>query len=158
METLIQPISKRLSEVDARQAEASSIAMQELLGKDGQPAEQITLRVSIEQPDGNRSELLLPRATLSLLTKMYRELGHGKDVVLLATDTEITTGQAADFLRVSRPYFVKLLEEGKIPYRRVGPRRRVLLCDLLRYKESEEAKRHQGLDELVAEAQKLGMY
>lgn len=158
METLIQPTNKPLSEVEARQAEASSVAMQHLLGKDDQPLKQITLRVSIEQPNGEKAELLLPRVTLSLLSKMLRELGHGKNVVVIATDTEVTTGQAADFLKVSRPYVVKLLEEGKIPYRLVGPRRRVLLADLLRYREQEESERHRGLDELVAEAQKLGMY
>src|SRR5579862_6394139 len=158
METLIQPTNKPLSENEARQAEASSVAMQHLLGKDDQPLEQITLRVSIEQPDGEKAELLLPGVTLSLLSKMLRELGQGKNVVVLATDTEVTTGQAADFLKVSRPYVVKLLEEGKIPFRLVGPRRRVLLGDLLRYKEQEDAERHRGLDELVAEGQKLGMY
>ena len=158
METLRQPTYKPLSEVEARQAEASSVAMQRLLGNDDQPLEQITLRVCIEQPDGEKAELILPRTTLSLLSRMLREVGHGKNVVLLSTDAEVTTGQAADFLNVSRPYVVKLLEEGKIPYRRVGPRRRVILGDLLRYKEREEAKRHRGLDELVAEAQKLEMY
>jgi hypothetical protein len=49
-------------------------------------------------------------------------------------------------------------EESKIPYRTVGPRRRVLVEDLLAYKAHEEAERHRGLDELVAEGQKLGMY
>jgi excisionase family DNA binding protein len=100
----------------------------------------------------------LPRASLPLLSQILRELGKGKNVVVLATDTEVTTQQAADFLKVSRPYLVKLLEEGKIPFRKVGPRRRVALEALLRYKEQEEAERHRGLDELVAEAQRLGMY
>ncbi|MCX6379007.1 MAG: excisionase family DNA-binding protein [Armatimonadetes bacterium] len=158
MQTLTQPTNKPLSEVEARQAEASSIALQHLLGKDDQPLQQVTLRVSIERPDGEKAEILLPGATLSLLSKILRELGHGKNVVALATDTEVTTQQAADFLKVSRPYVVKLLEEGKIPYRLVGPRRRVSLGDLLHYKEQEETERHRGLNELVAEAQKLGMY
>jgi excisionase family DNA binding protein len=89
---------------------------------------------------------------------VLKELGHGKGVAVVATDTEVTTQQAADFLNVSRTYFVKLLEESKIPYRTVGPRRRVLVEDLLAYKAHEEAERHRGLDELVAEGQKLGMY
>jgi len=149
---------KPLSEIEARQAEASGITLQHLLGNAEQPSKQITLRVTIEQPDGKKAELLLPGVTLSLLSKILTELGHGKNVMVLATDREVTTQQAADFLNVSRPYFVKLLEEGKIPYHLVGPRRRVLLGDLQRYKQQEEAARHRGLDELVAEAQKLGMY
>lgn len=158
MQALTQPTNKLLSEDEVRQAEASSIALQHLLGKDEQPLKQITLRVRSEEADGETAELMLPGVTLSLISKILRELGHGKNVVVLAADTEVTTQQAADFLKVSRPYVVKLLEEGKIPYRLVGPRRRVLLEDLLRYKEQEEAERHRGLDELVAEAQKLGMY
>ncbi|HLK60117.1 MAG TPA: excisionase family DNA-binding protein [Chthonomonadaceae bacterium] len=158
MQTLTQPSNKPLSEDEARQAEATSVALQHLLEKKKVPFEKATLRVGVEQPGGEKAELLLPDASLPLLSAILRELGRGKNVVVLATDTEVTTQQAANFLKVSRPYFVKLLEEGKIPYRLVGPRRRVLLGDLLRYKEQEEAERHRGLDELVAEAQKLGMY
>ena len=69
--------------------------------------------------DGEKSDLLLPTAALPLLSKILREIGHGKNVVVLTTDTEVTTQQAAEFLTVSRPYFVKLLEEGKIPFRLV---------------------------------------
>src|SRR5271165_2860091 len=142
MQTLTQATNKPLSEDEARQAEASSVALQHLLGKDEQFFQRLTLRVSVEQPDGEKADVLLPGVTLSLLSKILRELGHGKNVVVLAIDAEVTTQQAADFLKVSRPYLVKLLEEGKIPYRLVGPRRRVLLGDLLRYKEQEEAERH----------------
>ncbi len=87
MQTMIQPNNKPLSEVEARQAEASSIAIQHLLGKDDQPSNQVTLRVRIEQPDGEKADLLLPGVTLFLLSKMLRELGKGKSVVVLATDT-----------------------------------------------------------------------
>ena len=158
MQTLTQPTNKPLSEDEVRQAEASSVALLHLLGKEGQPFQKATLRVSVERPDGEKTELLLPGATLPLLSKILKELGHGKNIVVLATDTEVTTQQAADFLKVSRPYFVKLLEEGRIPFRKIGPRRRVLLGDLLHFSEQEEAERHRGLNELVAEAQKLGMY
>lgn len=155
---LIKPIAHPLTEQETRQAEVSGIALQQLLGKEPEPVRQGAMRVSVEQPDGQKAELLLPGRSLSLLSTILRELGNGKSVVVLATDTEVTTQQAADFLKVSRPYFVRLLDGGKIPYRLVGPRRRVLLADLLRYKEQEEAERHRGLDELVVESQKLGMY
>lgn len=71
---------------------------------------------------------------------------------------ELTTQQAADFLHVSRPYFVKLLDQGKIPHRKVGVRRRVRLEDVLRYMDETGDAASKALDEMVAENQKLGLY
>jgi excisionase family DNA binding protein len=71
---------------------------------------------------------------------------------------EMTTQEAANFLNVSRPYFVKLLEQGKIPYHKVGVRRRVRLEDLLRYIEENKKSAAQALNEMAAEHQRLGLY
>ena len=163
MSTPTLPRTNYLSEEEARLAVSSSKTLQALIhsqkaGKENMPFPSSSLRVQIEGKDGGKTSLLLPEAALDLLLSVLTELGHGKGVAVVATDTEVTTQQAADFLNVSRPYFVKLLEEGKISFRTVGPRRRVLLEDLLAYKAREEAERHRGLDELAAEAQKLGMY
>ena len=152
-----------LSEDEIRLAELSGKALQDIIsshnaGKEDESFQKAILRVSIERGNGEKADVALPQAAFSLLLSVLKELGHGKGVAVVATDTEVTTQQAADFLHVSRPYFVKLLEEGKISYRTVGPRRRVRVEDLLSYKAREEAERHRGLDELVAEAQKLGMY
>ena len=58
---------------------------------------------------------------------------------------------------MSRPFMVKLLEQQKIPCRMVGTRRRVRFEDLVRYKQQDEAERQNVLDELTAEAQRLGL-
>jgi hypothetical protein len=52
---------------------------------------------------------------------------------------------------------VKLLDEGKIPHRMVGTRRRVAFRDLMNYKRRDDAERKKLADELAAEAQKLGL-
>lgn len=67
----------------------------------------------------------------------------------------MTEQQSSDFLRVSRPFLVNLLETGEIPFRRVGTDRFVLFNDLQRYKETIDAKRLEVLEELAAQAQEL---
>jgi excisionase family DNA binding protein len=77
-------------------------------------------------------------------------------VATVAAHAELTAQQAADLLNVSRPFVVKLLNDGKIPCRTVGEQRRVRFEDLVRYKQRDESERRKVLDELASEAQRLG--
>lgn len=71
--------------------------------------------------------------------------------------TVLTTSEAADILMVSRPYVVKLLEQGAIAFHKVGTHRRIKASDLYAYKNRNDTKRIKAMDELVASAQELDM-
>lgn len=107
------------------------------------------------ETEGGVVELRLPPAALRLLIRALVEFGQGNAVTLTPLRAELTTQQAADLLNVSRPHVVKLLDEGAMPSRKVGSHRRVLLSDLLAYREAWHAKRHDALDELTALSQDL---
>lgn len=105
----------------------------------------------------NMPSLELPKGSIELLIEILRAMEAGQAIQIIPVNAELTTVQAAGVLNVSRPFFIKLLEQGEIPYRVVGTHRRVLLDDVLHYKEKTDRKRRLILDELAAEAQELGL-
>ena len=94
-----------------------------------------------------KDSIILPKELAELLVEAARRLRQGKAVFLSSSETQLTTQQAADFLGMSRPTFVKLLEEHKLPFTKVGRHRRVYLKDV----EAYGVKRHGDFTQAMAD-------
>lgn len=93
---------------------------------------------------GDRVEL--PAELYRMLRQVVEALRQGFAVTVAPLVQTLTTQQAADLLGVSRPTVIKLLDESRIPFERVGTHRRILLRDLLAYREQRRAEQYAALE------------
>jgi excisionase family DNA binding protein len=100
--------------------------------------------------------LVVPREAAVMLAQILGFLANGQGVTITPSNAMLTTQQAADFLNVSRPYLIKLLEAGEIPFEKVGTHRRVAFGELMEYKRRDDQERRRAADELTELGQELG--
>lgn len=142
------------TEQDTRIARTASEALATLLQQNGASEARIRFCAQGEQ----ETEITLPHSAVRILFSALQEMAKGHSVTLLPVDTELTTQQAAQLMRVSRPSLIKMLDENKLPYRKVGAHRRVRYEDVLRCLEAERARCEKVMQELMAETERLGLY
>jgi excisionase family DNA binding protein len=132
------------------EAEEAKLALRNL-----SPATKGRARSVRVRADGE--DAIVPKEAFELLLEILGQMANGNAVTIVPVQAELTTQQAADFLNVSRPYLIELLQAETIPYRKVGTHRRIRFEDLLAYKQADEKKRQAVLAQLAAEAQANGM-
>jgi excisionase family DNA binding protein len=84
-------------------------------------------------------------------------MAAGKSIAIILSDTAIGTQEAADYLEVSRPYVVRILEKGEIPFSKAGTHRRIKVADLVAYQKRMKATRSKQLSFLAKQAQELNL-
>lgn len=126
-------------------------------------AQKLARYVNSERPlglyirqEGRDDAIELPAGAVGLLMDILEAMAAGRGLTLVPEDAELTTVQAAAILNVSRPFLIKLLDEGAIPHRKVGTHRRLRMEDVMRYKASIDREREAILEALTQEAQEQG--
>jgi excisionase family DNA binding protein len=141
-------------ELEATQAADAAEQLAAFLRSHSTPTTRVQL-VS-DTPEATTT-IVVPSVAFGFFVDVLTELANGNAVIVAPVHAELTTQQAADFLNVSRPFLLKLLDERAIPYRRVGNRRKLLLTDVLAYRARNETLRREIADELTRESQSLGL-
>lgn len=145
------PIYKMpLESIMAQKQEADSIRqLEHILSLQGSQAKLV---------DADGKAITIPESVYQVLRQIIHAMALGQAISIAPQDQEMTTQQAADILNVSRPYLIKLLEQGEIPYIKVGTHRRIRHQDLISYKQQRDTKRSNLLDDLIQESQDMGFY
>ena len=113
--------------------------------------------ITLTTDTGEHPTVAVPPAALKLIGQLLGALSEGRPVVLMPTEREFTTVEAANFLNVSRPFVIKEIEAGRLPHRKVGTHRRITLDDLLAYANKMRVQQTSALERMADNARELGL-
>ena len=103
-------------------------------------------------------KIKVPIRALKLLGKILKAMSLGKPMSIVPMATEVTTQRAAEILGCSRPHLIKLLEEGKIGFTKVGKHRRIKFEDVMKYRQKVKEEQKQHLIEIMNADEDSGLY
>jgi excisionase family DNA binding protein len=106
---------------------------------------------------GEQPRVEVPPAALRVIGRLLGAMSQGQSIALMPMERELTTVEAAHYLNVSRPFVIKEMEAGRLPFRKVGTHRRVTLKHLLDYERQMRAQQQQALDRLSDNARELSL-
>ena len=122
----------------AKSARSAATELQQYV--DSLPSGEREVKLIVAGGAGEGS-LVLPRVALDRLIEILESLGDGQEPSVLPMAKELSTGDVASLLGVSRQYVVRLIDDGRLPCRKVGNRRRVRIDEALRHLREDNQKR-----------------
>lgn len=147
---------RRMTPVAAPQEQRAGVeALMEVLQH---TASEHTERPAYQLVSPSGEVIELPQTVFLLLERIIEVLARGDAITVIPVGKELTTQQAADILNISRQYLVRLIDNGRIPYRKTGTHRRIRMEDLLAYKRQRDLDRMTALDGLSQLSQDFGGY
>lgn len=111
--------------------------------------------IEIEETE---EKIRIPISALRLLADILKQISQGNPISIVPIATEMTTQAAAELLGCSRPHVVRLLEEGKIPFTKVGRHRRIKYEDIVRFKKDMKSKQRKRIQKLMELDEESGLY
>jgi excisionase family DNA binding protein len=126
------------------QTEELGIVLSFLAAHEDKRGEVLTPRYLLVGTDEN-DRVEVPAAVHRALRQVVEALRAGKAVTVVPQSMTLTTQQAADLLGVSRPTVVRLIDNEELPGERMGTRRRLLLQDVLAYREQRRQRQYEAL-------------
>jgi excisionase family DNA binding protein len=97
----------------------------------------------------------IPAALVRALIEAAKLMSEGHAIDVIPADEEVSAQEAADLLKVSRPYLLNLVKKGVLPCRMVGAHHRIPMGAVIAYKR-DQAPRRRSLEALSTETQDLG--
>jgi len=151
LEKVVKVTPPAMSAADIEMAQAAQRCIMQAL--DHSRAAQITLTTDT----GEHPTVAVPPAALKLIGQVLGAMSERRSVSIIASDHELSTVEAANFLNVSRPFIIKEIEAGRLNHRLVGTHRRIEFSDLLAYAKEVRQHQEQALDRMADNARELGL-
>jgi excisionase family DNA binding protein len=147
---VLEPIRKP-SKLDQKVAGASYCALVSVMAQLESEQPEIEIEETAEK-------IKIPLPALKLLGEILKAMGEGKLISIVPIATEVTTQAAAEILSCSRPHLVKLLEEGKIAFTKVGKHRRIKFDDIMNYRKEMKRQQKQHIIDIMNADEETGLY
>lgn len=144
--TLEEQIRRMTPVAAPPEQQALVVALSKALGGMLHTPDQQASNCQLVGPNGE--SLPLPETIVYVLERVVEVMARGDSITVVPVGREVTTQQAADLLSVSRQYLIRLLDAGRIPFRRTGNHRRLRVEDVLSFKEKRDKDRRAGVREL----------
>ncbi len=112
--------------------------------------------ILLTDSQGNQTEI--PEVLFQHFARIVHLMSENKAIVMMPEEEAFTTQAAANYLGMSRQFFVGLLEKGEIPFHRVGTHRRITFKDLLAYEKKRDKTRRAAMSDLTDEVLKADLY